>query len=313
MPEPLVTVVIPLFNKEDYIEETLASVVRQTYMSIELVIIDDASSDYSVDKAKNFLEKHNGRFSNVIIESRANTGQAGARNDGINLAKGDFVAFLDADDIWHSKKIELQVGFLKENPKVDLVFCNYLMMSEGGSQIRAIKLVPIRKKVEMWLLTTGFGGLLESTGLVRREHLIPNKGFASDLQMCGGLDLAFRFSSLGTAGCVDDYLCIYRVTATGWHNNKSDLVDSYRKLFTNDVLYGRYRKVAFKNLSIHLSSWNFRHSKNLGGFWSLVATFVKSPVSFSRYFLATGNRVLLANLRGRTLRRRSPNFLEWFQ
>ena len=313
MPEPLVSVVIPLFNKEDYIEETLASVVRQTYTRIELIIIDDASSDYSVDKAKNFLEKHNGRFSNVIIESRANTGQAGARNDGINLAKGDFVAFLDADDIWHSKKIELQVGFLKENPKVDLVFCNYLMMSEGGSQIRAIKLVPIRKKVEMWLLTTGFGGLLESTGLVRREHLIPNKGFASDLQMCGGLDLAFRFSSLGTAGCVDDYLCIYRVTATGWHNNKSDLVDSYRKLFTNDVLYGRYRKVAFKNLSIHLSLWNFRHSKNLGVFSSLIATFVKSPVSFSRYFLATGNRVLLANLRGRTLRRRSPNFLEWFQ
>ena len=313
MPEPLVSVVIPLFNKEDYIEETLASVVRQTYASIEIVIIDDASSDYSVDKAKNFLEKHNGRFSNVIIESRANTGQAGARNDGINLAKGDFVAFLDADDIWHSKKIELQVGFLKENPKVDLVFCNYLMMSEGGSQIRAIKLVPIRKKVEMWLLTTGFGGLLESTGLVRREHLIPNKGFASDLQMCGGLDLAFRFSSLGTAGCVDDYLCIYRVTATGWHNNKSDLVDSYQTLFMNDVLYGSYRKVAFKNLSIHLSLWNFRHSKNLGVFSSLIATFVKSPVSFSRYFLATGNRVLLANLRGWTLRRRSPNFLEWFQ
>jgi glycosyltransferase involved in cell wall biosynthesis len=313
MPEPLVSVVIPLFNKEDYIEETLASVVRQTYTSIELVIIDDASSDYSVDKAKNFLEKHNGRFSNVIIESRANTGQAGARNDGINLAKGDFVAFLDADDIWHSKKIELQVGFLKENPKVDLVFCNYLMMSEGGSQIRAIKLVPIRKKVEMWLLTTGFGGLLESTGLVRREHLVLNKGFASDLQMCGGLDLAFRFSSLGTAGCVDDYLCIYRVTPTGWHNNKSDLVDSYRKLFTNDVLYGRYRKVAFKNLSIHLSLWNFRHSKNLGVFSSLIATFVKSPVLFSRYFLATGNRVLLANLRGMALKRRSPNFLEWFK
>jgi glycosyltransferase involved in cell wall biosynthesis len=313
MREPLVSVVIPLFNKEDYIEETLASVVRQTYSNIELVIIDDASSDYSIYKAKNFLEKYNERFSNVIIESRANTGQSGARNDGINLATGDFVAFLDADDIWHPEKIELQVRFLEEHKNIDLVLCNYLIYREGKSVLRAVKLTPVRRKIELWLLIKGFGGALESTGLVKSESLNLYKGFSPDLQMCGGLDFTFRFSSSDTLGCVDKYLCAYRLTQSGWHHNKSDLVDSYQKLLMNRDLYGRYKKKVIKNLSIYLSLWNLWNFRSLRTLRLVAAVFFRSPISFFGYLLATGDRVFEAYLRGMVLRRRSPNSLEWFE
>ena len=313
MSEPLVSVVIPLFNKEDYIETTLNSVANQSYRNIELVIIDDSSTDSSVEKASFHLVQFKERFKNITIESRKNTGQAGARNDGIRLSKGEFVAFLDADDIWHPKKIELQVKFLANNPKTDLVFCNYIMVGADKSSLRAVKLVPVAKKIESWLLTTGFGGLLESTGFFRREALIQNGGFASNLQMCGGLDLAYRFSSKNLAGCVDEFLCAYRVTPTGWHNNKIDLVDSYHKLFQNEVLYGHFKDKATSNLRIHLGIWDLRNATNFKTLKSLAYIFIQSPIKFLQYVSLTANRLSLAKIRAMRLKQNSFSLLGWLK
>ena len=308
MSSPLVTVVIPLHNKENFIQETIESVVAQSYKEIELVIIDDASSDSSVDVATNSLRFYQGRFSRVVIASTPNTGQTVARNEGIALASGEFVAFLDADDIWHSEKIEKQVKFLVKHKNVDLVLCDYLMFYQNRSFVRAIRFLPVEKKILSWLLTTGFGGLLESTGLARRTALLSMAGFTSNLQMCGGLDLAFRFSSEENIGCVGEYLCAYRVTEQGWHNNKKDLVDSYNSLLLNDDLYGRFEKQIRRNLDLHLKLWSFRHSRDLKTFINLAFTSCKRPVSSFVYIALTGLRVFTAILRGSLFKRSSPLF-----
>jgi glycosyltransferase involved in cell wall biosynthesis len=312
MPDPLVSVVIPLFNKEKFILSTLASVVNQSYKNIELLIIDDSSSDGSFKTASEFLNEHSGRFSNIVLQSRANTGQASARNDGIKLAKGKYVAFLDADDIWHPEKIRKQVNFFLQHPNIQMVFCNYLMFQDGKPGLRAVKLVPIEKKVKSWLLMSGFGCLLESTGMVVRESLIPDRGFSADLQMCGGLDLAFRYSSVRSVGCVNDYLCGYRVTPTGWHTNKLDLLHSFQLMFTKNSIYESYRKITFKNLGFHLSLWNLRQSKNLKTFQSFAVVFVKSPIACFRYLFAICNMVWLSKLRGALLKKKSGIPLGWF-
>ena len=310
MNNPLVSVVIPLYNKESYILETLASVVKQSYKNIELIIIDDSSSDKSVPAATSFLESHSGRFVKVVIRTRPNTGQTAARNEGVALATGEFVAFLDADDIWHAEKIEKQVRYLERHNNIDLVLCNYLMFSEERTSVKAIHFLPIEKKIESWLLTTGFGGLLESTGLARRTTLLAMAGFASNLQMCGGLDLAFRFSSEGRAGCISEYLCAYRVTKLGWHNNKNDLVASYQSLLLNDNLYGSFKSEIRRNLDFHLKLWSFRQSRDLETLISLVAISCKHPVSSLTYIALTASRVFMAALRGALFKKSSLLFWE---
>jgi glycosyltransferase involved in cell wall biosynthesis len=301
--EPLVSVVIPLFNKENYIEATLQSVVNQTYGEIELIIIDDSSTDKSYQLAEAFLQSRSQRFRDIKIRSRGNTGQAGARNDGIASAEGEFVAFLDADDVWHPEKLYKQVQYLMLHKDKNLVFCNYFMLFENSSKVKAVNLSPIQKKVDSWLLTVGYGGLLESTGLARRTSLLEMGGFESNLQMCGGLDLAFRFKGKTTAGSVNDYLCGYRVTKGGWHNNKSDLINSYDLLLEKRGLYCDYESKVRKCLQIHLSIWSFRNSSTPNNALTLTLQFLRNPILFSSYVFSTTSRVLFATIRGVMLRR----------
>ena len=302
MNEALVSVVVPLFNKEKYISTTLKSVVAQTYEHIEVIVIDDSSTDEGLHIAQGVLASHRNRFLNVRVITRSNTGQAAARNEGIGCASGEYVAFLDADDVWHPDKISKQVKYLEENSSKDIVFCNYFMVFENSSKVKAIRLFPIDKKIKSWLLTTGYGGLLESTGLARKNSLLRLGGFDQNLQMCGGLDLAFRFSDLKTAGSVDDYLCGYRVTAGGWHNNKSDLMKSYDLLMEKSDLYGDSESRARKFLNIHLLVWQIRNGQRGESLWQLFLFVMKNPLLFCRYVLATAGRVFLASFRSYLLR-----------
>lgn len=305
MTEPLVSVVVPLFNKEKYIKATLQSVVNQTYRKIELVIVDDSSTDNSFKIAQHYLQNYPDRFQNIKLWSRTNTGQAGARNEGIGAAQGEFVAFLDADDVWHPEKVEKQVQYLQNNEVHDLVFCNYFMVFDGATRINAVRLWPIHKKVVDWLLTVGYGGLLESTGLARRASLLEMNGFESNLQMCGGLDLAYRLLQKNAIGCVDEYLCGYRVTNDGWHNNKADLIQSYELLLAKRNLYGAHEAKIRKYLQIYLRIWSFRNSTSRWSFFNLFIELFRSPVMFSSYILSTAIRVLMATLRGVVLRKNS--------
>ena len=104
---PLVSVIIPLYNAEKYIEETIQSVIDQTYSNWELLVIDDCSTDKSRDLVKNF-EKEDSRIK--LIESDTNFGgPARPRNIGIDNAKGEYIAFLDADDVWLADKLDKQL------------------------------------------------------------------------------------------------------------------------------------------------------------------------------------------------------------
>lgn len=116
--EPLVTVITPLFNAEKYISETIESVVKQSYKNWEMIIVDDCSTDKSRDLVKTFQQKDS-RIR--LIESDDNFGgPARPRNIGLQQAKGEYVAFLDADDVWLPEKLAKQVSFMKANPSVDI-------------------------------------------------------------------------------------------------------------------------------------------------------------------------------------------------
>jgi glycosyltransferase involved in cell wall biosynthesis len=110
----LVSVIIPVYNGDRYLDEAIQSVLSQTYKPIEIIIIDDGSSDRTAEVAQSFN-------SAVRYYFQPNSGSSSARNHGIELALGQFIAFLDADDLWVEDKISLQITAFKTNPEFDIV------------------------------------------------------------------------------------------------------------------------------------------------------------------------------------------------
>src|SRR5262245_21576355 len=117
MTPPLVTVVIPAYNCESFIDETLNSVYSQTYENIEVLVIDDGSTD----STKEVLRRQGDRIRYLWQQ---NQGTAAARNAGLRNANGEFIAFLDNDDVWMPKKIQQQVEALQRFSNCGLVFTN---------------------------------------------------------------------------------------------------------------------------------------------------------------------------------------------
>lgn len=122
--QPLISVIIPLYNAENFISETINSVLEQSYKNIEIIIVDDGSKDLSYEKVKEYENP------SINLVQQVNKGASAARNHGLKLAKGDFIQYLDADDILHPKKIEYQVNVLKNYSELDLVGCKWRYFKE---------------------------------------------------------------------------------------------------------------------------------------------------------------------------------------
>lgn len=109
----LVSVIVPVFNGEQFIADALDSIFAQSYTAIQVIVADDGSTDDTARIAQSYPD--------VAYEYQTNQGQAAAMNVGLKHARGDFLAFIDADDIWVPEKLSLQVEFLEKNPAVDMV------------------------------------------------------------------------------------------------------------------------------------------------------------------------------------------------
>ncbi|BBP00862.1 glycosyltransferase family 2 protein [Sulfuriferula nivalis] len=134
MINPLVSVAIPAYNHARYIEQCLQSVVDQTYPNIELVIIDDGSTDNTADKISAFLNRHQNRFANIIFESQNNKGVSATSNKAIALCNGEWVHLLGSDDLIHPDKIAHQQDAIKAwaDPNLALVYADADYIDENN-------------------------------------------------------------------------------------------------------------------------------------------------------------------------------------
>ena len=128
---PLVSIIIPTYNAEKYIEETLNSIFEQTYKEWEIIVIDDVSTDDTRKIVEKFTYKKNIR----LVQSIEKLFTPGARNKGIELAKGKYIAFLDADDFWHKNKLKKQIVFLERNDNIILSFTGIRKVNSEGKQL----------------------------------------------------------------------------------------------------------------------------------------------------------------------------------
>jgi glycosyltransferase involved in cell wall biosynthesis len=125
MIRPLVSVIIATWNTGKYLPETLASALAQTWPNLEVIVVDDGSTDGTRDAIAEFLPR-------IRYEPRPHLGLAAARNEGIRLAQGAYVALLDADDLWHPEKIAVQVEVAERHPEAGMIVCDGVEFSEEG-------------------------------------------------------------------------------------------------------------------------------------------------------------------------------------
>lgn len=126
MSNPLVSVIIPVYNREKYIAATLQSVFDQDYRPLEVIVVDDGSTDNSAEIIRSFKEAL------YFFQRHKGSGPALARNLGIRHSRGELISFLDSDDIWLSAKTRLQSDFLMKNPKIGYVLCQVKNFLEAG-------------------------------------------------------------------------------------------------------------------------------------------------------------------------------------
>lgn len=194
--QPLVSVIIPTYNRARLIGATLENLFQQTYGNIEIIVVDDGSTDETQTK----LDSYGGRIRWV---AQRNAGPAAARNRGIAMAKGEIIAFQDSDDAWHPTKIERQVSLLqKAGQSVVCCVCNCIVQLPNRV-VRSFEGAPLNFPIEegVWLnvaevLTTRFF-LFNQAVAVRREVLGRIGGFDESLRLMEDLQLALRLSLEG--------------------------------------------------------------------------------------------------------------------
>lgn len=141
----LVSIITPCYNGAKYIGETIDSVISQTYPDWEMIIVDDGSKDNSAQIVREYAEKD----SRITLVQQENAGSAAARNNGIRRAEGQYIALLDADDLWHPDFLEKQIAFMKEKDAV-CVFCSYRRIDENSKEImRPTHSKPVVTKKDM--------------------------------------------------------------------------------------------------------------------------------------------------------------------
>ena len=215
--KPLVSIITPLFNSETYISETINSVLNQSYSNWELILIDDCSKDKTLEIVETFLSKST---KIKLLKNQENLGAAITRNKGIEASKGDYIAFLDADDIWKPQKLETQVNvMLTQN--CDVSFSSYEQIDKNGNLLgKLVEALPELTYIK--LLKSNYIGNL--TGMYNAQILgkikAPNLRKRQDWLLWL---IALKTSGKPARG-IQESLAFYRVHEDSMSSNKFNLI-----------------------------------------------------------------------------------------
>lgn len=218
----LVSVILPVYNSERYIKETIKSVLGQTYKNFELIVIDDCSTDGSTDIIKSFMDERI-RY----LKNKKNGGVAASRNNGMKFASGRYVAFIDSDDVWGREKLAQQIKQLSTS--------NYVMSYTGleiiDEENRHIKNQHVPREMT-------YKKLLRNTAIATSSVVLDMSKIDIDINMPNrrtGEDYVTWLSILrncGNAVGIDKGLVRYRKTSNGLSSNR---LDSF-----SDLWYGQH-------------------------------------------------------------------------
>ena len=238
---PKVTVLLPTFNRQDLIVETIKSVFTQTYSDYEVLVVDDGSTDDTEHVLKPWKSK-------ISYIKKTNGGPSSSRNVGISRITSDYVAFLDSDDQWEPNFLERVVSVLESRPALGLVTTSRLMVPEGVCQPRIPK---AHVEGDLYPLLFQRNFVTTSGTLVKRECFNTVGLFNEDLIQAGDYDMWLRISKAYPIAFLKEPLCRYRCHISNISRN-----ELRHQLFLQQVLDANYDPKRIPE-----QDWRFRRSR----------------------------------------------------
>ena len=249
-----VSVIIPVFNRSELLKRALDSVFSQSLPPRQVIVVDDGSTDDTIELLRSNYS------STVSVISQENAGVSRARNVGISASSHEWIAFLDSDDEWHSRKLEKQVDFLTQNPEYQICHSDEIWIRKG------IRVNPKRYHAKSggWIFSKCLPlcAISPSAVIVNRTVFSDVGLFDEELPVCEDYDMWLRVTSKYPVGFVDEHLVI----KYGGHEDQLSraypAMDRFRirallKLLQSDTLSKNYRKltieVLIKKLSIYIN------------------------------------------------------------
>lgn len=221
-----VSVVIPAYNAEPYLEECVRSVLAQTHPVEEILIVDDGSTDRTQILAESFGAP-------VRLLQQKQGGPARARNLGVSQASGEWIAFLDADDLWLPEKVEKQLEAFQKAPDAVLCYTGLLALKLDGSTVPVAP--PALSYVDAMLSLTNVG-IPPSAVMLRRDTLLQAGGFSEVQRGCEDWELWFRLRKLGRFCIVPDPITVYRESLGGLSSNAEHMYQDFLRMLDRVLL-----------------------------------------------------------------------------
>lgn len=260
-----VSVIIPTYNHAGFLGEAIDSALVQTHPPIEVIVIDDGSTDNTAEVLAGYADRIRG-------VRQQNRGVAAARNAGVALSSGEFLAFLDADDVWSPEKTERQVRRFEAEPDIGLVHCGMDEIDATGSLVRRVQ-----DGLEGWVAddmllfqrSVILGG--GSGTMVPRALFDEAGGFDETLSTSADWDFYYRLARRYRVGFVEDVLLGYRIHGSNMHSNiaamERDMLRGYVKAFMDAGPHlASLRRRCYGNLHRMLAGSYFQG----GNYWAFL-------------------------------------------
>jgi glycosyltransferase involved in cell wall biosynthesis len=224
---PEISVILPIYNGEQYLEEALASILEQDFRSFEVLAINDGS----IDGTGAILERMSRQDNRIRILSRENAGLVSALNWGLAEAKADIIARMDADDISYSNRFSIQRRFLENNPDVGLVFTQMRKIDDQGAPVQKVTNTPLSAEEIAKALKEGNCLPHHPTVMARKSEMQAAGGYREVFKGAEDLDLWYRMSKKTKLVGLSDVLLDYRL-----HTGQVTQRNLVRQRFSQDMI-----------------------------------------------------------------------------
>jgi len=252
---PKVSIILPTHNRPDSLRKAISSVISQTYNSIELIVVDDASVSNPEEIVDSF--RQGAKIEIIYLRNSQRKGGAESRNIGIGSSSGDLISFLDDDDEILPGKIEKQADFLLSNPEVDCLSCWYIEEGAGNRGIRRKFDLP---SFEEMLYRNRFGGF--SFSMLRRKALDKIGFIDGALFSCHDWEFWLRAWPRSNMAVFPDYLVVYHRHAGNISSLSARTIASYERVVRINSKYMDAKCLRFHNRTLALSHAKLMSSKD---------------------------------------------------
>jgi glycosyltransferase involved in cell wall biosynthesis len=228
---PTVSVIMPVYNTEAYLTDSVGSILGQTFQDWELICVDDGSNDGSLG----ILRRYESADPRVHVITRSNTGVARARNDGIAVARGRYIAAMDSDDVALAERLRRQVDYMESHPE-----CVCL-----GTAVRVVgpDLLPIKDKanavdhvaIDCQTLAGSGTAICHPAAMFRTEAVRAIGGYRDECFTCEDIDLYLRLAEIGRLANLPDMLLLWRLRLGSTTRTQRALLEKYRRKVCRDA------------------------------------------------------------------------------